>query len=114
MCSFLAFKALMDLDTTANDNSWINLICLFDHEECGSQSAQGANANLLPGALKRIFNSVNPKENQPTDLYEACIAKSFQISADMSHSIHPNYSAKHHENHRIKINDGVGVKTNYN
>lgn len=37
MSSFLAMKSLLDLEK--NDSSWINMICLFDHEECGSESA---------------------------------------------------------------------------
>ena len=38
------------------ETSFINLICLFDHEEIGSQSAQGAASELLSQNLKRIFN----------------------------------------------------------
>lgn len=49
MSSFLAFKAILDMDETPS--SWINLVCLFDHEECGSESAQGANSKLLPSTL---------------------------------------------------------------
>lgn len=32
----------------------------------------------------------------------------------MAHSIHPNYPEKHKENHRIKINEGIGLKINHN
>jgi len=37
-------------------SSWINVITLYDHEECGSESAQGADSVILPQTLKRIYD----------------------------------------------------------
>lgn len=39
---------------------------------------------------------------------------SFFISADMAHSVHPNYAEKHKESHKIKLNEGIGLKINHN
>ena len=48
------------------------------------------------------------------DDYEKSLQKSFFISADMAHSIHPNYADKHQANHQVELNKGVVFKINYN
>lgn len=40
--------------------------------------------------------------------------KSFLVSADMAHGVHPNYSTKHQRNHKVQINEGIVIKTNAN
>jgi aspartyl aminopeptidase len=69
------------------------MIMLFDHEEIGSQSAQGADSNMAAEITQRIFEGVYP-EFKTSDYFRS-MRKSFLISADMAHAIHPNYSEKH-------------------
>lgn len=69
------------------------MIMLFDHEEVGSQSAQGADSNLIVEATERI--SYNLKSDMPKEDYYRIIRNSFVISADMAHAVHPNYAEKH-------------------
>lgn len=53
--SFFALKAITNPDSYDPDSSFINLICLFDHEEIGSVSAQGADSVMLTNNLERIY-----------------------------------------------------------
>ncbi|KXN83720.1 Aspartyl aminopeptidase [Leucoagaricus sp. SymC.cos] len=82
----------------------VNAIALFNHEEIGSVSTSGAMGSLLPTLLNRL--SPTPQT------YAQSVAKSFLLSCDMSHAVHPNYTSKHEENHRPVINGGIIVKTN--
>jgi aspartyl aminopeptidase len=105
-------------------DSTIRLIACFDHEEIGSQTAQGADSNLLPAVLRRL--SVLPASENSSDksydkieadvstAYEQTLATSFLISADMAHSVHPNYPAKYESQHRPEMNKGTVIKINAN
>ncbi|KAK0206514.1 peptidase M18 [Desarmillaria ectypa] len=98
MCESSSNQNIPDLDGN------VNCIALFNHEEIGSVSRSGAESNLIPSLLSRL---------SPTPGALACsIAKSFLISCDMGHALHPNFISKHEENHTPCINGGVVIKTN--
>lgn len=82
----------------------VNCIALFNHEEIGSVSTSGAESSLIPSLLQRL--SPSPAE------YAQSIARSFLVSADMGHAVHPNYTGKHEDNHTPHVNEGVVIKTN--
>lgn len=88
------------------------MIMLFDHEEIGSTSAQGADSNMLVEACERIVYGT--KSDSSKDDYYAAIRKSFFVSADMAHAIHPNYAEKHQPSHHPKIHEGIVIKINAN
>ena len=110
------------------DESSIRLITCFDHEEIGSTSAHGAASNLLPAVLRRL--SVLPAHPdtgsdksyeipREADLdiataYEQSLSTSFLISADMAHSVNPNYTNKYEADHRPEMNKGTVIKINAN
>nr|CAG8500260.1 11439_t:CDS:10 [Entrophospora candida] len=119
MMSFTALKALINSsknpeESLSTDNN-IRLISLFDNEEIGSISAHGANSSLLENTLRRLSSAnIDSSANPSRTIFEESMHKSFMISADMSHAIHPNYSEKHEENHRPEMNNGVVIKINAN
>jgi aspartyl aminopeptidase len=90
------------------------MAALFDHEECGSESAQGAGSNIVIQALYRIYKLLAESSELPADGFEKTIQRSFLISADMAHAVHPNYAEKHQSNHDVGINKGIVAKVNYN
>jgi aspartyl aminopeptidase len=109
--------------------SSIRLIACFDHEEIGSTSAHGAASNLLPAVLRRL--SVLPAHHDTASdksyvrvpgeaeldistAYEQTLSTSFLVSADMAHSVHPNYTHKYEQDHRPEMNKGTVIKINAN
>ena len=69
------------------------MIMLFDHEEVGSKSATGADSNMVGETIERVVLATVP--NSTREDYYRTIKKSYFISADMAHAVHPNYSEKH-------------------
>ncbi|KAI9818345.1 MAG: hypothetical protein M1826_001407 [Phylliscum demangeonii] len=121
-CSTMGLIESLSSEFALEDESCIRLVSLFDHEEIGSQTAQGADSNLLPAVIRRLSTlplSSFPAapglgESRATASYEQCLASSFLISADMAHSVHPNYAAKYDSEHRPEMNQGVVIKINAN
>lgn len=86
----------------------IQIAALFDNEEVGSTSAQGANSNLIPSVLERSLLALGVSREGAL----AALARSHLISADMAHAIHPNYPEKHEPYHYPLINRGPVIKGN--
>jgi aspartyl aminopeptidase len=84
------------------------VIAFYDHEEVGSETAQGAGSPFLKDVLERITLT-----GEREDFFRA-MAKSFFISADMAHAVHPNYSDKHDTQHMPILNGGPVIKSNAN
>ncbi|KAF9601188.1 hypothetical protein IFM89_017373 [Coptis chinensis] len=89
--SFCSLKALIDstsAEGSLEDETGIRMVALFDHEEVGSDSAQGAGSPAMLDALSRITNSFSSSNSK---LLEKAVQRSFVVSADMAHALHPNY-----------------------
>ncbi len=82
------------------------VLCLFDHEEVGSTSAQGAASTLLANVLERIAGS--------RQALLVALARSICVSADGAHATHPNYLERHEPNHHIALGNGPVIKRNAN
>jgi len=113
--SFTATEALIEslnLHSIANCTN-VRSIVLFDHEEVGSDSYQGAGSPMLRELLQRVTAALSDEHNV-TDAFEAILHRSFLVSADMAHALHPNYSGKHELRHQPGFGRGLVVKTNQN
>ncbi len=87
------------------------MMVLYDHEECGSRSAAGAAGTALKDTIARILEAY--PRTEPQGLQRA-LARSFLVSADMSHALHPNYADQHEPQHQPLLNRGLVIKTNAN
>ncbi|XP_031104436.1 probable aspartyl aminopeptidase [Ipomoea triloba] len=108
-----SFQALVDSTSSENslqDETGVRMVALFDHEEVGSNSAQGAGSPVMLDALSRITSSFD----SDSKLVTKAIQKSLLVSADMAHALHPNYMDKHEDNHQPKIHGGLVIKHNAN
>jgi len=96
-----------------NEETNTHVVMLFDHEEVGSSSAQGAASPMVLDVINRV-TSLHDTKNLPQGLVDLAIRRSFLISADMAHAMHPNYSSHHEPLHQPKINGGPVIKHNAN
>ncbi|KAH9462991.1 hypothetical protein Pst134EA_015079 [Puccinia striiformis f. sp. tritici] len=114
--SFAAIEALatsVEGDTNSkafHESGLIRTIALWDNEEIGSVSHQGAESNFLEAVLTRVSSAFVTTPSPA--LTEQTLAASFLLSCDMGHAIHPCYPEKHEQNHRPLINKGPAIKTN--
>ena len=112
--SHAALTALLDATKRggAAEASW--LIALYDHEECGSQSLQGASGTFVRDVLSRIATSHPAAAANAAEEIGRTLARSLMVSADMAHAVHPNYSEMHEPGHRPRLNRGPVIKRNEN
>jgi len=116
---FVAVESLISYSESNDfaEDGDISLIALFDHEEVGSESAQGAASPIILNVLQRISKALfdaNCSRTIAGDLYSSTIRKSFVISADQAHAHHPNYASKHEKIHAPQMNLGIVIKNNCN
>ena len=108
-------RASSDAEKLLADTSTAVLV-LYDHEEVGSQSAQGAASLLFRDCVARITGSFTPQgeTDAGAELMKVALRKSFFVSADVAHAVHPNYACKHESKHGPLLGQGTVIKTNDN
>jgi aspartyl aminopeptidase len=87
------------------------VVVLYDHEEVGSRTAQGAAGPFLLDSVQRLVHGF--KGQDPQGVARA-LAHSTLISVDMAHAVHPNYADKHDSQHRPIVGRGPVIKANAN
>ena len=100
--------------SSLDNESTIRLIACFDDEEIGSVTAQGAESNLIPSMVTRLSILPGEKGVSVSSAYDQSLSTSFLISADMAHSVNPNYAGNYESQHRPIMNGGPVIKINAN
>jgi aspartyl aminopeptidase len=88
----------------------IQIVALYDHEEIGSNSESGAESALTEKLLRAIQTRLRLSDAE----FDAILAQSLFLSADMAHGVHPNYADKHDAQNRPCLGGGVTLKVNQN
>ena len=105
----MCHAALKGLLTSTEERAQTSLIALFDNEEIGSSTSNGAASSFIRDVIHRILDSGEEKHELQTGL-----AESFCISADGAHAVHPNYKEYHDPEHAVQMNKGPVIKVNAN
>ena len=105
-CAFASMKGFM-----AQENvKAMPVLAVFDNEEVGSSTKQGAASTFLFDTLNRVVKALGGDENT----YRKALSHSFMISADNAHAVHPNQPGIADPTNRPAINKGVVIKYNAN
>ncbi len=105
-CAFGCLEGFLNADSS----DAITVYCLFDNEETGSASKQGAASTLLRDTLRRTVFALGMDEEG----YQRLIANSFLVSADNAHAKHPNHPELADPQNAPVLNGGVVIKYNAN
>lgn len=101
-CVFAALKAFAG----SVPSQYINVCAVFDNEEVGSATKQGADSTFLEDTLFRIGECLRLNRSA----YLRLVAGSFLISADNAHAVHPNHPEKADPTNRPYLNRGIVIK----
>lgn len=85
----------------------INIAVVYDSEEVGSATKQGAGSILTRSIIKRIFKNFD----YDNETMECAFANGIGLSVDVAHAIHPNVPEKNDPTNKLFLNHGFGIKT---
>ena len=103
-CVYSSMSAFIEGENKNN----VAVLSVFDNEEVGSGTRQGADSSLLEDVLRRINLCTKKSEEE----YYMSLAKSFLVSADNAHGVHPNFASKADPVNRPRLNGGIVIKFN--
>ena len=103
-CAWACLQGLL----SAGENSSGDVLCIFDNEEVGSGTKQGADSGFLEDVLIRTCESLGKTSSE----FRRLISQSFMVSADNAHAIHPNHPEYADRNDAPVMNGGIVIKSN--
>lgn len=101
-CVYSTLEGFLSAESESN----VKVFAAFDNEEVGSGTKQGAKSSFLRDVLERICGN--------SETYKRAVAKSFMLSCDNAHAVHPNFADKSDGTNRVYMNGGVVIKYNAN
>ena len=105
-CAYSSIQAIVQ----AEPKESIALDAVFDNEEVGSGTKQGAQSTFLYDTMRRINMSLGRSEEE----YYESLQSSFMLSADNAHAVHPNHTDKADPTNRPHMNKGIVIKYSAN
>jgi aspartyl aminopeptidase len=109
-CAFASLTAFMESGKSEKSPATVPVYCLFDNEEVGSTTKQGAASTFLYDVLNRISAACG----LDAVAMARRLAGSFLVSCDNAHAVHPNHPEYQDKNHAVYMNGGVVIKYNAN
>ncbi|KAL5109673.1 Aspartyl aminopeptidase [Taenia crassiceps] len=132
--AYASIRALVNSLPSLKDDSFVRVVCLYDHEEIGSGSLQGAKSIYTECLFRRVTEALaagaveaaesvgnigggtdaasyaNGGEGSERCLFERTMARSFLLSADQSHAVHPSWPEKYEPGHKPAFHQGLVLK----
>ncbi len=104
------YSSLLAFINAENSSSAASVFAVFDNEEVGSMTKQGADSTFLYDVIERIEDSLSRSVSDR----KRDISNSFMLSCDNAHAVHPNYPDICDKNHEVYMNKGIVIKYNAN
>jgi len=105
-CVYTSLRGFVEAENTNH----INVFAVFDNEEVGSVTKQGAMSTFLASTLDRLNTALGKSKEE----YYRAIAKSILISCDNAHAVHPNHPELFDVKNRPVLNQGIAIKESAN
>ncbi len=102
MCAYTSLEGFL----TAANSACVTVYCCFDNEEVGSNTKQGALSTFLPDTLVRLCSALDLDDDE----YRRALSRSFMVSCDNAHALHPNSPSLHDEQNSCTLNGGPVIK----
>ena len=103
-----AYASLIALKEARSIDGHVNVCCIFDNEEVGSGTKQGADSTFLEDVLRRIMMATGHHQED----YLRALSSSFMLSADNAHAVHPNHPELCDPVNQVQMNAGIVIKSN--
>lgn len=101
-CAFASLKGFL----AARNPHDVSVYACLDNEEVGSNTKQGALSTFLRDVLVRVNAALGREE----EALARALARSFMVSCDNAHAVHPNHPEKFDDANRCWLNGGIVVK----